>query len=101
MTGHVMAGLDLAQGWRFHLAALDRIRAARVEVASHRRFERTWYVTLHDALNTFDCRIGHRHGCEQRFRVGMQRPGEQRGLVRVLDDAAEIHDRDAVRDVLY
>ena len=45
-------------------------------------------------------RIGHRHRQQQRLGVGMQRLREQRALVGVFDDAAEIHHRDAVADVL-
>jgi hypothetical protein len=44
--------------------------------------------------------IGDRHRLEQRLRVRIQRAAEQRGLVGQLDDAAEVHHRDAVADVL-
>ena len=45
-------------------------------------------------------RVRHRHREQQRLGVRMQRRGEQRLLVGVFDDAAEIHHRDAVADVL-
>ena len=39
---------------------------------------------------------------DQRPRIGMRRPGVERGGLRRLHDlAAEIHDRDAVADVLH
>ena len=44
--------------------------------------------------------IGHRYRRQQRFGVRMLRMGEQRAARRELDDAAEIHHRDAVADVL-
>ena len=46
-------------------------------------------------------RIGERHRREQRLGIGMQRRRRRvRRLLRELDDLAEIHDRDAVADVL-
>ena len=45
-------------------------------------------------------RVGDRHRRQQRLRVGVQRVGEEFGLVGDLDDAPEIHHRDAVADVL-
>jgi len=44
-------------------------------------------------------RVEDRHGREQSFRVGVPWPGEQRAGVGDLDDAAEIHDGDAVGDM--
>ena len=59
-------------------------------------------------LGTSPCRMmravpsgdaGLGRGREQRLRIGMLRSGEDRVLRAYLDDAAEIHHRDAVGDV--
>ena len=50
MAGHVVAGLDLAQRRRLHLAARFRIGAAGVEVAAGRRVQRARHVALHTRL---------------------------------------------------
>ena len=47
-----------------------------------------------------DRRVRHRHRREQRARIGMVRRREQRAPVGELDDLAEIHHRDAMRQVL-
>jgi hypothetical protein len=54
----------------------------------------------HDPLAALGIGIGDRHRSEQRLGVRMQRAAEQRGPVGQLDDAAEVHHRDAVADVL-
>ena len=102
-AGDVVAGRHLDQRRRGHPALGDRIGAARVEVAAGRRLA---------GLGTSPCTMSacaggaawDRARCaadEQRLGVGMQRLREQRALVRELDDAAEIHHRDAVADVAH
>ncbi len=81
---------------------IRRVAAARVEGAARRRPRR-----IGDLARKADARagppqagIGHRHGGEQRLGVGVLRIGEERRRRRFLDDAADIHHRDPVRDVL-
>src|SRR5437870_8902379 len=76
-------------------AALDRVGTARVEVATRRRIDRARYAFL-----PFDRRVGNRNRQEERLGIGMQRLREQRLLVGIFDDAAEIHHRDAVTDMI-
>ncbi len=93
--------LHLAQRGRLHLAAVEHIGTARVEMATGRRLDRARHVALQHDLLALDGGVRHRHGGEQRLRVGMLRRGEQRLLVGVFDDAAEIHHGDVVADVLH
>src|SRR5215469_2296191 len=92
---------DLAQGWGFVAAARHRVRAARVKVAPRRRIDRARHVALQDyPLAGSGAVFWDRYGRQQRLGVGVQRRLEQAGLVSHLDDAAEIHYRDAIADVL-
>ena len=78
-----------------------RVRAARAEAAARRRRGRVRHVALqHACARRLSRRVGHRNRREQRLRVRVARRGEQRALVGALDDAAEVHHRDARRDVL-
>ena len=91
----------LAQCGGFGAAARMRIGAAGVEMTARRRVDRARHVALEDdALALARARLRDRHGRQQRLGVGMQRHLEQALLVGHLDDAAEIHDGDAMRDVL-
>ena len=46
-------------------------------------------------------RAQHRHGGDQRLRIGMLRGRVDHALLGDLDDLAEIHHRDPVGDVLH
>src|SRR6266404_7957342 len=83
-----------------HPAALLRIRTAGAKSATRRRIERAWHVSLQN--DSLPPRAGsrHRNRGQQRPRVGMPRPREKLALACVFHDAAEIHHRDAGRDVL-
>ena len=51
MAGHAMTAADIAEHRLFGLAALGRVRAARVETAAGRRILRAGHVALQqDAL---------------------------------------------------
>ena len=100
MTRNVMARRNFAQQGRLDFAAGDRVRAAGVEVAARGRIDGARHVALQHAFLPLNRRVGHRHGREQRLGVGVLRVLEDRPCVGVLDDAAEIHHRDAVADVL-
>src|SRR5436190_315748 len=88
------------QWWIDRLALRQHIRAARVEAAAGGRIDRTWNVTLKDRPPALETGLGHRSGGQQRLSIGMQRFFEQVGIVGKLDDAAEIHHRHAMTDML-
>src|SRR6202041_2327821 len=46
-------------------------------------------------------RIWYGNRRQQRTRIGMTRSGEQRGAVSLLNNHAEIHDSDAMRQILH
>ena len=81
-------------------AAIERIRATRVEAAAGGKLDRTGHIAgKNDALAPGG-RIRHRDRGEQRFGVRMQRIAEQLARRRDFDDPAEIHHGDPVADVL-
>ena len=80
-------------------ADLRRVAAARVEAAAGRRRDRARHVALeHDAL-ALRVGIGDRDGREQRLGVRVDRPRVELLGRRELDDLAQVHHGDAVRDV--
>src|SRR5262249_60626844 len=84
-------------------ALLDGDRAARMKDAARRRIDRAGHLAaygLEGALG-LDGRVRHRHRAEQRLCVGMERMIEQLVAFGELDDAAEIHDRDALTKMPY
>src|SRR3954452_10854076 len=91
--------------WRHLVPAPLRlhVRAACVEAATGWRIGRARQVALkQDGLAlTLDHRVGDRHRREERDRVRVERRLVQRLRRRDLDDGAEVHDRDSVRDVAY
>ena len=95
-----MTGTDLAQCRDLGLAPRLGVGTARMKSTARRRIDGTRNVALQQLFLAPDPRIGDRHGSQQGFGVGMQGAREQRLLVGVFDDLAEIHDRDAVTDVL-
>ena len=82
-------------------AALDRMRAAQMQMAAGRRIDRARHVALQDGAVAPRARARHRDRGQQRLRIGVARVGEQFVGRRGLDDAAEIHHGDAVGDVLH
>ena len=80
-------------------AAVDRVGAARVKVASGRRRQRTWNITLQQLPLPPRMRLRDGNRGEQGAGIGMAWIGEQLIRRRSFDDAAEIHDRDPVRDM--
>ena len=96
-----MARFDLSQRRRLVPAAGHRVRAAGVKMAAGRRVDRARHVARQDhPLAAPRACLRDRHRREQRLGVGMQRRIEQRRLVGHLDNAAEIHHRNSVADVL-
>ena len=78
-------------------------RAARVETATGRRIQRRRRIASEDdaLAGLLDIRIGHRHGRQQRLRVRMVRLAIERLPVRNLDHLTQIHNGNAIGDVLY
>src|SRR5947209_5434649 len=99
MTCRPPAGRDLLERGAFGAAAGQRERAARVEVAARRRIEWRGDLAL-DRLEAALTALELRHVGEQRLRVGMVRRAKQLRGRGDLDDAAEMHDHGAVRDML-
>src|SRR5436190_16685668 len=84
----------------FHSAAIEHIGTARMKAAAGWRRNGTRHITgKNDALFN-GARVRLWHGRQERFGVWMLWISEQRAFVRELNDFAEIHDRDAMTDVL-
>ena len=82
-------------------ANLLRVKTTRVKTARGGRRNRTGRIDIAHrqrlALSA-DSRLGN---CShQRLRIGVQRLAPKRAPVRQFDDLAEIHDGDAIRDML-
>ena len=100
MTGRELPRAARRQHRRLDAAAREGVGAAGMEGAAFRRIDRGGHVALeHDAL-ALRARIGDGRGRHQGLRIRVARRGEDRLLVADLDDAAEIHHGDAMRDVL-
>src|SRR5215471_11631856 len=69
-------------------------------MAARGRIDRVRHVALQDDALALDARIGDRDRRQQRLGIGMQRRRIEVFSRRDLDDAAEIHHRDACADVL-
>ena len=74
-----------------------------METAARRRTHRRRHLAGDDLLRTarLDLRVGDRDRRQQRLRIGVQRLGVELGARRDLDDAAEIHHRDAMTDMAH
>ena len=71
-----------------------------MEAAAWRRRQRVGESGAEARIGNAATRLRREHGEQQRLRIGMARGPEQGGCRRLLDDAAEIHDGDALRHVL-
>ena len=101
MAGDETPLLDLAERRHRFPAHILCIRAPRVERASGRDVQRRrdLAVQLHAFIGSRNLRIRNRHGGHQGFCIRMQRPVIDLARVSQLDHPAQIHDRDAVRDM--
>ena len=90
---------DFPQRRRRRPAFRHRVRAPRMEMAARRRRERRRNFAL-DRHERALARLDLAHFREQRLRVRMVRRGEELRRRSRLDDAPEIHDDDAIADVL-
>ena len=85
----------------FSAADVHRLRTARMEAAAgghHAGHLAQQHLALAPG---FGIGVGHRHRRQQCPGIGMQRLAEQRVAVGHLDDAAQVHHRDAVADVAH
>src|SRR5689334_16107219 len=98
-TGDLMHSAYLDELRRFDLASLHRVAATGVEGASRWWIDRTRHVALDQRGQTPRPGIGHRNRSQQRLRIRMTRVGKQLGLFCDLDDASEIHHRNAMTDM--
>src|SRR5260370_14923907 len=100
MAGDVVGGHDLAHCGLLLRAAVEGVRAAGVEAAARGGVDRARHVAFEaDALGG-RLGVGDRDSRRERLGVGVPGAGEECRLVGDLDDLAEIHDRDAMVDVL-
>ena len=97
----LVAGRQLDERRNLDRAALLRLEAASPEDAPARRVDRARKVALqHDpGPLLLTLWIRDRHGREQGVRVRVERGRVDHLARRGLDDVAEVHDRDAVRDL--
>ena len=103
-----MAALDAGAGLAHRLqlrndlaASRDREGTARVEAAAGRRGYRTRRFASHRLADMPAFRIGDRDRFHQRARIGMRGLGEDALGRSLLDDAAKIHDRDAIAEMFH
>src|SRR5438270_8586535 len=89
---------DLAQAGSLCPAAIERARAAGMEMASGGRRERRGNLAA-DRHVAAMARIDAWHLLYERDRIRMVRPRIELGRGTGLDDAPEVHDDDSVGDV--
>ena len=102
MAGDPLTGLQLDELRLGGAADLRGLPAPGVEAAAARRGDRRGHVAAQQdalALAALTLGVRHRHGRHQGLGVRVHRRLVQRGAVGELDDLAEVHHRDAVRDV--
>ncbi len=95
-----MARRDLAQGRPLDAAAVEGDRTTRVEMAAGWRRGRARDLALDGSIDPAPLlQVGDLG--QQPLRIGVVGMGEELPGRRVLDDAPEIHDDDAVGDMLH
>ncbi len=84
-------------------AEILRARAARPEATPRRRVDRARQLAPDPGLclGALGGRVGHRDRLDQRLGVGVRWPAVDVIAGPQLDDLAEIHDRDPIREVLH
>ena len=85
---------------RFDAAARAGFAAAGMKHAARRRCQRIGEREPEAGVGNAEAGLRREHRGEQRPGVGMARRAKQRRTLGGLDDAPEIHDRDAGRDML-
>ena len=97
-----MAAADLLELGHLGGAALIGVGAAGAEAAAARRVQRAGHIALqHNAVALAGRhRVSHRNGRDQAAGVGVDAVGDQLKAVGQLDQLAQIHNTDAVGDML-
>src|SRR3954471_10528078 len=98
-AGDLMHSAYLHELRRFNPASLHRITAAGVKGASRWWIDRRRHVALDQGRQAFGRGVCQRNRSQQRLRIWMTRVCEQLGLFGDLDDASEIHHRNAMTDM--
>src|SRR5712691_2128716 len=101
---HMASRVVIAIGYQRRLhcrAARLGMGATRFEAAARRRVDGIGRIARQRRLLATAVGVHRRHGTEQRARIGMPRAGVDALHGTQLDDLAEIHDEDAVADVLH
>src|SRR5262245_58789043 len=96
-----MSGFDLAQLWNLAAAEIDCMRTALMEMTAAWRRQRRRELAA-DRLEADDLVVGEhelRNAVEERARIGVKWIGIGAPRVADFDDAAKVHDGNAVRDV--
>ena len=83
------------------LTARDSDRASGMEWTARWRMQRTRHLTAQDDPFAHGARRGYRNGGEKCAAIGMPRICKQSLVGSDLDDAAEMHHRDPVGNVLH
>src|SRR5689334_17170269 len=99
MTRRPMDRFDRAQRWDLATAAVDRMRAAQMEMTSGRRRQRGGQLAAErlEADELIVLEHQPRDAVEQRAGIRMERVRVDVSCGADLDDSAEIHDSDAIR----
>src|SRR5438093_3384914 len=90
---------DFLERGRLGPAVLDRVRAARMEVAARGRRSGIRHLALQHDPPRARSRIGLGHRGEERRRIGMLGRREELLGLTELHDAADVHDGHAIADV--
>ena len=102
VAGCPVAGGDLLELGHLVCALLIRIGAAGAETAAAGRIQRAGHIALqHNALGLAGRNgVCHRNSGDQAAGVGVDAVGDQLKAVGQLHQLAQVHDADAVGDVL-
>src|ERR1700674_1417465 len=90
------AACDIGELWLLLRAARHRVGTARVKAAAGGRPQRARHLAGEDDLVAPLVGMGWERRREQRLGVGMLRRAGEGASVALLDDLAQIHDRDRV-----
>src|SRR6185312_13467427 len=80
---------------------VDRIGTARAERTARPLLQWIGKRASDARIGHAEIRIRRQHRLQQRARIGMRLRCEQAGAAALFDDAAEIHDRDAIGEMLH
>src|SRR5262245_33065295 len=84
-----------------HSTVLDRDRASGMERAARRWMQGAWHLAMKNNALALEVWRGQWNGGKKRAGVGMSRICKQRFAWSDLDNAAEMHHRNAIGDMLH